>query len=358
MSANASHNTHPFRRELTKLVQRHKALFAKLDQCSILVTGATGFFGTWLISAILEAEESLGIRCSIDILTRDQSRLIEGLWRLVDTRRVKVRVGDIRSARSIQGQFTHIVHAAATSASATYHRKEDPLTKFDTTLEGTRAILDLAANLPSVKLLLVSSGAFYGPAAPGEYLLREGHLPAPEVHDLLSAIGHAKRAAEFICHAHAERYGLSFSVARCFTFVGPGLPTDLHYAIGNFIRDAMTRPSIRVNGDGRTIRSYMYAGDLVIWLLTVLLYGTNGQAYNVGSDQPITIGELAHTVAKVVAPQVPVEIADLGTLYSAPSCYVPNIERARNELGLTLWTPLEESIRITAEAILFGKDKN
>lgn len=350
MSNIPPHDPHPFHLDLIALVERRPALFRTLDQRHLLITGATGFVGTWLISAILQAERLLGIRCQITVLTRDSSRLTQGLWKCVDARRLTVHTGDIRSARDIRGQFTHIVHAAATSAAATFHRLEDPLTKFDTTLEGTRAILDLAVAHPSARLLLVSSGSFYGPVSADECLLHEDHPVAPAVHDLGSAIGQAKRAAEFLCHAHAERHGLSFSVARCFSFVGPGLPLDLHYAIGNFIRDALAGQAIHVKGDGRAIRSYMHAGDLVIWLLTLLLSGTSGRAYNVGSDQPITIGDLAHTVAQVVAPQVPVEMAHADAPHSARSCYVPCIERARSELGLAVWTPLEQAIRITADA--------
>jgi len=356
MSAKPSHDPHPFNRQLIALIQRHEALFRALDQRSLLVTGATGFFGTWLISAILQAEQVLGIRCSIQVLTRDPSRLTQGLWGLVDTRQLKVHTGDIRSARDIRGQFSHIVHAAATSAAATFHRQEDPLTKFDTTLEGTRAVLDLARAHPSAKLLLVSSGAFYGPVGADECLLQEDHPAAPAVHDLDSAIGQAKRAAEFLCHAHAERHGLSFSVARCFSFVGPGLPLDLHYAIGNFIRDALAGQAIRVKGDGQAIRSYMHAGDLVIWLLTLLLSGANGRAYNVGSDQPISIRELAHKVANVLKPGISVEVCSANTTPTIRSCYVPCIERARQELGLAVWTPLEQAIWITAVAAKHGNN--
>jgi len=351
MSAHPSHDTHPFHSELTGLVDRHKDLFKRLDQTSLLVTGATGFFGTWLVSSVLKAEEMLGIRCQVEILTRDPGRLTQGLWALADTRRLKVHTGDIRTVRSIRGQFTHIVHAAATSAAATFYRQEDPLTKFDTTLEGTRAVLDLAAAHASSRLLLVSSGSFYGPVEKNEHLLREDHLLAPTVNELDSAIGQAKRAAEFLCHAYANRYGLSFSVARCFSFVGPGLPLDLHYAIGNFIRDALAGQSIVIKGSGQAVRSYMYVGDLVIWLLTLLLSGANGRAYNVGSDKAVTIQELAHTVARVVAPDVPVEATRSDVTLSHQSCYVPSICRARSELGLTLWTPLEQSIQTTANAV-------
>lgn len=345
-----SDNTDPFHFELTRLVDSNKTLFKSLDRQSLLITGATGFFGSWLVGALLQARQRLGIHCNIEVLTRNPNRLHQGLWSALDGRGVNVHTGDIQTVRHISGQFSHIIHAAATSATATFHAQEDSLTKFDTTLEGTRAVLALAAMQPSTRLLLVSSGSLYGPVGADEYLLHEDHPGAPAIHDLSNAIGQAKRAAEFLCHAHASRHNLSFSVARCFSFIGPGLPTDLHYAIGNFIGDALAKRAIQVKGDGSAIRSYMYAGDLVIWLLTILMSGANGRAYNVGSDQPITIRELAHTVVRELAPETPVMIANSEKTPSPRSCYLPNIERARSELGLAVWTPLTQAIRLTADA--------
>ncbi|HIJ38624.1 MAG TPA: NAD-dependent epimerase/dehydratase family protein [Rhodospirillaceae bacterium] len=177
----------------------------------------------------------------------------------------------------------------------------------------------------------------------------EDYLGAPPTLDMVAALGHGKRAAEFLCGCYADQYGLAISIARCFSFVGAYLPLTIHYAIGNFIHDALSGRPIVVRGDGTPFRSYLFAGDLVIWLMTMLLKGEPRTIYNVGSDQAIALGDLAVMVRDIVAPNSEVKILGQPS-YGPRSIYVPDIERARKSLQLDVWTALPTAISATAAA--------
>ena len=140
-------------------------------------------------------------------------------------------------------------------------------------------------------------------------------------------------------------------VARCFAFVGPDLPLDVHFAIGNFIRDALTADAITVAGDGTPLRTYLYQSDLAQWLFTLLERGRSGEAYNVGSDEVISIADLAHLVRYILAPEKPVHIIGQPAPGSARNRYVPDIHKANQELGLSVSLSLAEAIRRTGAAL-------
>ena len=178
--------------------------------------------------------------------------------------------------------------------------------------------------------------------------LDEEYPGAPDPLDPATAYGQAKRAAEFICSAASATGGPAAVIARCFAFVGPHLPLNTNYAIGNFIGDALAARPISVAGDGTPLRSYLYAADLTVWLWTLLLRGAAGRVYNVGSDEPISIRELAQRVADVVAPGLPVSVARDAPSDVPPPRYVPSIDRARQELGLAPLISLDAAIARTA----------
>jgi dTDP-glucose 4,6-dehydratase len=153
-----------------------------------------------------------------------------------------------------------------------------------------------------------------------------------------------KRAAELSC-AIAAAGGLPVTVARCFAFVGPHMPFDRHFAIGNFIADAVQGRPIAVKSDGLSQRSYLYMTDLVAALLAVLLRGAPGRAYNVGSERAVSIGDLARLVDRIAGGKGVI----LGGAPSDPGDrYVPDTTRLRTELGVVPEIGLEAAIAKTA----------
>ena len=341
----------PFR-DLPEVMARTSDIWEQLRGKSLFITGGTGFFGHWLLESFAHANKALDLDLKVLVLTRDIDAFHSKAPHLAVDPAIRFHQGDVATFAFPSGTYTHVIHAAATSADETF-KGEDPLHKFDTLTRGTRRALEFAAGCGTERFLFASSGVAYGVAPSGMASIPESYSGAPDTLDVNSALGHGKRSAEFLCAYFAARHGWDLSIARCFSFIGPRLPLDLHYAIGNFIKQAHQDREIIVNGDGTPLRSYLYMADLVVWLLALLLKAPPGQIFNVGSDQAISIHDLAHLVRDILCPGKPVRI--LGErAYSVGNAvrsqYVPDISKARKVLGLDVWTPLEEAVRRTGMA--------
>jgi dTDP-glucose 4,6-dehydratase len=312
----------------------------------IFLTGGTGFFGCWLLETLTWAADRLRLDVSVLVLTRDAEGFARRVPHLAAHRAVRVHEGDVRSFAFPDGNFSYVVHAATDASAALL--ADNPLLMFDTIVEGTRHVLRFAGSRGTRTLLLTSSGAVYGRQPDEVEAVDEHRYSGPDPSIPASAYGEGKRAAELLSVLEGSRAGFDVKIARGFAFVGPYLPLDRHFAIGNFIRDAMAGRPIVVQGDGTPLRSYLYAADLVIWLLTIMIKGTSARPYNVGSDRGISVRDLADTVARVAGGSVPVVVAGRsGSRASGVDRYVPCTERAGRELGLRATVDLDEGIRRT-----------
>lgn len=315
----------------------------------ILVTGGTGFFGRALLRAWQAAFETGASIPVVTILSRSPTDFVDRYPQFSNLPWLKFQVGDICKPDTLPtgNAFSHILHAAADS---TLGPQLSPLQRYDQIVNGTRNLLNLAVACGSQRFLLTSSGAVYGPQPAHLDRIPEDWHGIPDPLNPDNAYGIAKRTAEHLCALYGQAHGLHTIIARCFAFVGPDLPLDVHFAIGNFIRDALWRDEIVVGGDGTPQRAYLDQQDLAHWLLTLLEHGQAGRAYNVGSDQAISIADLAHLVRDIVSPSKPVRILGKANENNGRNLYIPNIQRARDELGLEVNIPLDLAIRATAEA--------
>ncbi len=336
----------PLAGDLDHILAHTESLWEDLRGKRLFVTGGTGFFGRWLLESFAWANDQLGLNASVLVLTRDGDAFEKNASHLAAQGAIRFHRGDVRNFDFPEGEFSHIIHAATTSAVATF-RGEDPLVKFETIVEGTRHTLDFAVQCHASNFLLTSSGSVYGKQPFRMTHISEDYFGAPDPADPNSVLGESKRAAEFLCALYSRKYGIETKIARCFSFVGAYLPLDIHYAVGNFIRDALNGGPIQVKGDGRPYRSYLYAADLMIWLWTILFRGKACCAYNVGSEEDVTIAELANTVARSLQKPVQVRINKSLDPNSSPERYVPSTRRAQENLGLKQHIDLQTAIERT-----------
>lgn len=334
----------PLNADLEQILDQSAAIWPSLKGARILVTGGTGFMGCWLLESLRHANRRLGLGAQAVVLTRSREAFHHKAQHLAEDPAIELVQGDVLELPEIQGEFTHVIHAA-TDASAKL-LQGDPLRMLDTIQLGTRNILSWAATKSVERVLFTSSGAVYGPQPPDLERIPEGWMGAPDCTSPGSAYAEGKRAAENLCAIYTHHHGLPVAIARCFAFAGPYLPLNAHFAIGNFIRDAMKGGPILVNGDGTPYRSYLYASDLTVWLWHILVRGEAGVPINVGSEAAVSISELASEVSRVLG-GVGFRILGAKEPGKRPNRYVPATERAQ-EMGLLQTISLEESILRTA----------
>jgi len=323
----------------------------------LFLTGGTGFIGKallryWLAEKNKPAHEQSQTPASVTILSRNPQGFLAQHPEFADLPWLRLHWGDMllpatlpapvafphtAQAPAADTPFSHILHAACDSTRGT---QLAPLQRYQQITQGTRHLLEWAAAQSQhyghmSRLLYISSGAVYGAQPKRLERIPENYRGMPDPLDPNNAYGVAKRCAEHLCSLYAQQHGMEVVVARCFAFVGQDLPRNVHFAIGNFIRDALERPEITIHGDGTPLRSYMDQRDLAHWLTVLLLRGRSGQAYNVGSEDALSIAQIAIQVRNLLAPDKPICMqADDDPLQRLR--YLPDTRKAREELGLTL----------------------
>jgi nucleoside-diphosphate-sugar epimerase len=330
--------------------QNHLGVWRHLAGAKIFLTGGTGFFGKWLLEIMSWANETQNTNLKVYLLSRDPDQFKKSYPRLCAAPWLTLIKGDVTSFEFPKIEVTHVIHAA-TSAS-TQLNNEEPLIMIDTIVQGTRRVLEFAQAVKAKRFLLTSSGGTYGAQPSNMSHFPEDYMGGPDPLRADSAYGEGKRLAEFLCSVSYHKYGLESVIARCFAFVGPYLPLDTHFAVGNFIRDAMSGSTIHIAGDGTPHRSYLYGADMAQWLFTLLAFGQPIRAYHVGSESSLSIFDIASTVADTIGRidnrKVAIQVAKKSN-GGPPSKYVPFTERSRTEFKLQENFSLAEAIELTVK---------
>jgi nucleoside-diphosphate-sugar epimerase len=330
----------PLSNDLIGITMRLRPLFEELRGAKIFITGGTGWIGCWLLETVAWLNDACGLGIQVVVLTRDFTALDAKAPHLYRRNDIRCQLGDVRHFSFEGWKFTHIIHGACSTAAG-----QHPRDVLDVCYNGTKHVLEFAKQCGARRLLNLSSGAVYGeqpvnmPRIPESY----SGAPNPCQNSQLAAYGEGKRLAEMLCVTQDKVETVS---ARIFALVGPYMPLDAHFAMGNFIADGLAQRPIQIRGNGTPIRSYLYAADLVVWLFWLLLRGSAGTAYNVGSEDEISIERLAEAVALHFG----VLVASLDRKPNADpqQRYVPDTRKSQIHLGLEAWTPLHESIGRTA----------
>ena len=313
---------------------------------SLLVIGGSGFFGKSILSAYKRGRLAFWNIDDIKVVSRHATQLRFSHPELNDDS-IELYDLDIATCASLP-RGDYVIHAATTVDDSAY--LQSPQTR-EQDIRSTIAHYGELARIhhKNSKIVYVSSGAVYGLSEDIDARASESQ-PLGNLDSLSTLKRHyakGKREAENDI-AKLATSGLNISIARCFAFVGEYLPRDGAFAIGNFLADGLKGQPIVVKAQAQIYRSYMYADDLVHWLMTIASASSpKCPIYNVGSDEIIELKELAAKIADyfgLISQVAPI-------LSTNVDVYVPDVSIAKRQLNLKMTTSLDQAIHQTIQAI-------
>lgn len=287
----------------------------------LFLTGGTGSVGRTLLDYLDRCHAAHG-SFTVTVLTRDADAFRAHYPQQAGLPWLVLFEGSLSNLPPLPPGTTDVIHAAADT-----HLGSGRAAWIDQIVGGTQGLLAATQGITG-RFLLVSSGAVYGPQPADLSHIPEDYRGAPDSLLPGSTYGQAKRVAEQLCAIAYHENGLETVITRLFAFGSAHIPRDGRYALGDFVRDALADGNalIRVSGDGQAVRSYLGGYDMAHALITALVRGEAGQAYNVGSNEAVTIVELANRVRDRLSPGR--EVAIQGAAGdSQRSRYVPDVAR-------------------------------
>jgi nucleoside-diphosphate-sugar epimerase len=263
--------------------------YYKLKNKTIIITGISGFIASYLAKTLLYLNDNLNLNINIVGVVRNKKRAEQRFGNLLKRKDFKLIIQDVSLPLSIKADI--IIHAASISSPKFF--KLYPVDTLSPNVIGTYNMLKLAQK-NNAELLFISTGGVYGETIG---LTNETSFGYLDPLDLRSCYHEAKRMGETMCIAWVNQFKLTAKIVRLFHVYGPSMSINDGRAIADFIKDIIKKHEIVIKSDGATIRSFCYLADTVFGILTVLLKGKNGQAYNISNDKSRkSIGEIAQLI--------------------------------------------------------------
>lgn len=331
------------RQDCLDILNNQVSKLEKLKGESLYITGGTGFIGTWFAEMITALNDEYGFDINLYLVSRNPTEKSCFPKYLSNHQDITIISKDVRNITSIPDDVSYIVHAAATPDYRLF--ASNPIETMDIISNGTNRILENAINLQNLKKFLnLSSGKVYGKTSKQLTEIPENYAGRIESNSTLSVYPEAKRYAETLCCAYRSLYKIPTVNVRPFSFIGPYMSPEKPWAINNFIRDALISKKIRIIGNGKPVRSYMYASDMVFWLLKILVDGQPGLAYNVGNSEGGSLKESAEKIARISGNEVEIEILCMN---SDESVFVPDTTLAQKSFDLDITVDSDEALEKT-----------
>ena len=331
---------------LFNLTENEALDLEKLKNKEILITGGSGFVGIWITQLLLYLNDRFNFNIKLFLVARNENSEISSI--IVNRKDVVFIKSDIRNLREFPNNLSYIIHAATSPDNRVY--MSNPVESMDIIANGTKSVMENILQLEHLeKVVNLSSGQIYG--AINSHSISEDDFGKLNSNSIAAIYPEAKRYAETLTNSYRSLHKVPVVQVRPFSFIGPYMSLNKPWAINSFIRDALKFKNIRILGNGKPIRSYMYPTDMALWILYILVHGKVGSAYNLGSDVGISLEEVALKIQDIIGSSVNIDILNMNENCSE---FVPNINHVKQELGLNIVVNIDETLKRSID--WFGKN--
>lgn len=264
----------------------------ELDGKTVLVTGATGLLGGMICKALLCANHVRGAEIGIVALCRSREKAERFFGELLEDDSLLLLFADVTQPVECPVHVDYIIHGASITGSKEFVTR--PVDTINTTLAGTENMLRLAVKQRPEGFLYLSSLEVYGVTDPDAEWIDESCGGYIDPLSVRSSYSESKRMAENLCAAYCSQYGVNARVVRLAQTFGAGVEYSDGRVFAMLARSVIEKKDIVLRTDGSTLRNYCYLSDAVKAILTALVRGENGRAYNIANrDTAVTIREIA-----------------------------------------------------------------
>ncbi|MFM1580602.1 NAD-dependent epimerase/dehydratase family protein [Helcococcus bovis] len=283
----------------------------KLNNSSILISGATGLIGSFLIDVIMFKNKVDSLNCKVYALGRNEKRAKERFSYVEDQSLFEFVQYDINKPliRDDIGEVGYVLHLASNTHPIQY--ATDPIGTITTNVFGTYNMLEFAYIHKAKRSLFTSSNEIYGENRGDVEKFEETYCGYIDSNTLRAGYPESKRVSEALCQAYITQKDMDIVVPRPTRSYGPTLLKTDTKALSQFLNKGISREDIVLKSEGTQYYSYCYVSDTVSGLLTIMLKGEKGKAYNIAhEDSDIMLKDLAKIIADYVGTKVVFEIPD------------------------------------------------
>ncbi len=314
--------------DIKEIISRSKPFLEQLSKSEILIAGGTGFVGRWLVTTLIEASKIFNIKVHLLVRDREKARIFFGSED--NSNLALLPVDEEIQLRNL----THIIHAATPSTPST--GGTDPIYAFNVAIKIAERLIGVAGNSKIPTFMHLSSGAVYGEKP----IVRRDILESEEIDRSPQNLYAASKVEIERQVSIAHNAGLiNGTNPRLFAFTGPGIALDAHFAIGNFMRDAIYGNRVFISGNPNTTRSYLHPVDMTTWLLASLSKPSM-EPTHIGSSQGYTM----QGIAELISRDFNLPGLEVGNQLAPSTHYVPDTSKSRARLQVCETISLAEAI--------------